>query len=83
MRVLCCLPRPVRLTFSSGVRGGGFRCSTMQLFKHYKGQHIICLSDAVIEQHQKAMAKKKRRIVPEALIWKPPVFTRDQLRFGW
>ena len=55
----------------------------MQLFKHYKGQHIICLSDAVIEQHQKAMAKKKQRIVPEALTWKPPVFTRDQLRFGW
>lgn len=55
----------------------------MQLFKHYKGQHIICLSDAVIEQHRKAMAKKKRRILPEALSWKPPVFTRDQLRFGW
>ncbi|KAF8585964.1 hypothetical protein K439DRAFT_1632224 [Ramaria rubella] len=60
-----------------------YTCSTMQLFKHYKGQHIICLSDAVVEQHEKAMKKKKRCIVPEALIWKPPVFTRDQLRFGW
>ncbi|GJJ06463.1 hypothetical protein Clacol_000655 [Clathrus columnatus] len=60
-----------------------YTCSTLQLFKHYKGQHVICLTDAIIEQHQKSMSKKKRRIVPEALIWKPPVFTRDQLRFGW
>ncbi|KIJ49466.1 hypothetical protein M422DRAFT_27830 [Sphaerobolus stellatus SS14] len=60
-----------------------YTCSTLQLFKHYKGQHVICLTDAIIEQHKRQLAKKKRRIVPEALIWKPPVFTRDQLRFGW
>ncbi|THH04552.1 hypothetical protein EW145_g5432 [Phellinidium pouzarii] len=58
-------------------------CTTLQLFKHYKGQHVICLSDAVLEQYEKARAKRRRRIVPECLIWKPPVFTRDQLRFGW
>jgi len=60
-----------------------YTCSTLQLFKHYKGQHVICLTEAIMEQHKKQLAKKKRRIVPEALNWKPPVFTRDQLRFGW
>ncbi|EPQ57697.1 hypothetical protein GLOTRDRAFT_104867 [Gloeophyllum trabeum ATCC 11539] len=58
-------------------------CTTLQLFKHYKGQHVICLSDAVLERHEKVKNKKRRRIHPECLIWKPPVFTRDQLRFGW
>ncbi|KAI6045975.1 histone acetyltransferase, MYST superfamily [Pisolithus marmoratus] len=56
-------------------------CTTLQLFKHYKGQHIICLSDAVLEKHEKTRNKRRRRIHPEHLIWKPPVFTRDQLRF--
>ncbi|KAH7929815.1 histone acetyltransferase [Leucogyrophana mollusca] len=56
-------------------------CTTLQLFKHYKGQHIICLSDAVLEKHEKVRNKRRRRIYPEHLIWKPPVFTRDQLRF--
>ncbi|KAI6110563.1 histone acetyltransferase, MYST superfamily [Pisolithus croceorrhizus] len=56
-------------------------CTTLQLFKHYKGQHIICLSDAVLEKHEKTRNKRRRRIHSEHLIWKPPVFTRDQLRF--
>lgn len=60
-----------------------YRCIALQLFKHYKGQHIICLNNAVLEKHQKKMAKRRRRIHPECLRWKPPVFTRDQLRFGW
>ncbi|KDQ57802.1 hypothetical protein JAAARDRAFT_35492 [Jaapia argillacea MUCL 33604] len=58
-------------------------CTTLQLFKHYKGQHVICLSDAVLERYEKSKNKKRRRIHPECLLWKPPVFTRDQLRFGW
>jgi len=60
-----------------------YRCTTLQLFKHYKGQHIICLSDTVLERHRKWLAKRRRSIFSEHLIWKPPVFTRDQLRFGW
>ena len=59
------------------------RCTTLQIFKHYKGQHVICLSDAVLDQYEKAKAKRRRRIVSECVKWKPPVFTRDQLRFGW
>ena len=41
------------------------------------------LSDAVLEKHERQMKKKRRRIHAEHLHWKPPVFTRDQLRFGW
>jgi histone acetyltransferase HTATIP len=59
------------------------RCFTLQIFKYYKGQHVICLSDAVIERHKQAKLRRKRRIKPECLSWKPPTFTRDQLRFGW
>jgi histone acetyltransferase HTATIP len=59
------------------------RCTTLQLFKHYKGQHIICLSDAVLERYEKSKAKRRRRIFKEYLNWRPPSFTRDQLRFGW
>ncbi|KAG5353495.1 Histone acetyltransferase [Termitomyces sp. Mn162] len=58
-------------------------CTTLQLFKHFKGQHILCLNNAVLEKHQKNKAKRRPRIHPEYLKWKPPVFTRDQLRFGW
>lgn len=56
---------------------------TLQMLKFYKNQHVLCLSDALIEQHERIKKKKRRRIHPEALIWKPPVFTKDQLRFGW
>ncbi|KAF9263305.1 hypothetical protein L218DRAFT_959324 [Marasmius fiardii PR-910] len=58
-------------------------CSTLQLFKHYKGQHLIVLNNTVLERHEKIRKKNRRRIHSENLRWKPPVFTRDQLRFGW
>jgi histone acetyltransferase HTATIP len=58
-------------------------CITLQLFKHYKGQHLIVLNNAVLERHEKLRKKNRRRIHAECLRWKPPVFTRDQLRFGW
>ncbi|KAJ7902104.1 histone acetyltransferase, MYST superfamily [Mycena olivaceomarginata] len=58
-------------------------CATLGLFKHYKGSHIICLNNAVLERYEKSRNKRKRRINPEQLRWKPPVFTRDQLRFGF
>ncbi|OCH92327.1 histone acetyltransferase [Obba rivulosa] len=58
-------------------------CTTLQLFKHYKGQHVISIPEALQERHRKTQEKRRRRIHPECLIWKPPVFTRDQLRFGW
>jgi histone acetyltransferase HTATIP len=71
--------RPFSLFTNSDCRS----CTTLQLLKHYKGQNVIALSDAVLERYRKAQAKRKRRIDPSCLVWKPPVFTRDQLRFGW
>lgn len=52
------------------------------MLKFYKNQHVLCVSDALIEQHERIKKKKRRRINPAALIWKPPHFTKEQLRFG-
>lgn len=41
------------------------------MFKHYKGQHLICLNSNVMERHAKFKAKQRRRIRPECLNWKP------------
>ncbi|KAI8365183.1 histone acetyltransferase ESA1 [Radiomyces spectabilis] len=49
--------------------------------KYYRGQHIICLGDKVIEQWERSRKKRKRTIVPEKLDWKPLHFTPSQLRF--
>lgn len=43
----------------------------MQMIKYYKGQHIIHLTDKVIDQYTKAKAKAKQRINSEYLRWKP------------
>ncbi len=56
---------------------------TLNILKYYKGQHIICITEAVQEQFNKQQMKKKKKIDPDKLIWKPPVFTASQLRFGW
>lgn len=52
---------------------------SLNALKFYKGQHVICLTDAVIAQKEKQKEKQrvkgKRCIFPEKLIWKPPVFT--------
>lgn len=55
----------------------------MNLLRVNKGQNLICLTDEVIARHEKGRTKRRRWIHSEHLIWKPPVFTRDQLRFGW
>ncbi|KAI7907971.1 acyl-CoA N-acyltransferase [Cokeromyces recurvatus] len=49
--------------------------------RYYRGQHIICLGDKVIEQWEKMQQKKKRIISPEKLNWRPIHFTSSQLRF--
>jgi histone acetyltransferase HTATIP len=41
------------------------------MIKYYKGQHIIHLTDAVLEQHNKTLGKTRRSINPGALRWKP------------
>lgn len=48
--------------------------STLQnlnLINYYKGQYIITLSKETIEQHRKAMEKRKIRIDPKCLHWTP------------
>ncbi|KAI8881074.1 hypothetical protein K501DRAFT_286547 [Backusella circina FSU 941] len=52
--------------------------------KYYRGQHIICLGDKVVEQWQRNDEKRRKRnrmIVSEKLDWKPIHFTPSQLRF--
>lgn len=56
---------------------------TLNMLKYFKGQHVIYLSDNVMDQYKKLKSKKRRGINPDLLIWKPPVFTAAQLRFGW
>lgn len=56
---------------------------TMNMLRYYKGQHIICITDQVSHAHEKLKKKKRHKLDPNKLIWKPPVFTATQLRFGW
>ncbi|GAA5871633.1 hypothetical protein JCM16303_000815 [Sporobolomyces ruberrimus] len=58
-------------------------CQVLQLLKFHKGQHHLVVSPAVLEQHERVKAKTRRRIDPSKLIWKPPSFTRQELRFGF
>lgn len=41
------------------------------MIKYYKGQHIIHLTDAVLEQYQKTTSKQRQSIDSNALRWKP------------
>ncbi|XP_030245692.1 histone acetyltransferase Tip60 [Drosophila navojoa] len=48
--------------------------STLQnlnLINYYKGQYIVCISRETIEQHQRAMQKRKIRIDSKCLHWTP------------
>lgn len=56
---------------------------TLNMLKYYKGQHIMCLTDAVVEKYNKQKQKNRVRIDSTKLQWKPPVFTAAQLRFAW
>lgn len=56
---------------------------TMNMLRYYKGQHIICITDQVSQAHEKLKKKKRHKLDSDKLIWKPPVFTASQLRFGW
>ncbi|KAJ3188927.1 Histone acetyltransferase [Gaertneriomyces sp. JEL0708] len=55
----------------------------MGLIKSYKGQYVMCLSKSNLEHHEKNMRKKRTRIDPKKLIWEPPRFTAQQLRYGF
>ena len=52
-----------------------------------KNQHVIVLTDAVVQQREKQLEKEKikgkRSIDAEKLIWKPPVFTASSRTWNW
>ncbi|KAJ1653667.1 Histone acetyltransferase [Dispira simplex] len=54
---------------------------SIDALKYYRGQHIICLNDSVIESYYKSLKKNRRTINPQALQWKPPHFTAAELRY--
>ncbi|GMM58626.1 NuA4 histone acetyltransferase complex catalytic subunit [Maudiozyma humilis] len=60
-----------------------FTAKTLNILRYYKAQHIIYLSDEVMERYEKLKAKKRRCITPSLLQWTPPVFSASQLRFAW
>lgn len=58
-------------------------CTSLNMLKQFQGKHYLVLNDLVLANHEKQMAKRKRRIKGENLNWIPPVFSRAQLQFGW
>ncbi|KAF1948873.1 histone acetyltransferase ESA1 [Byssothecium circinans] len=52
-----------------------------------KGQHVIVLTDAVVEQRERQRAKEKvkgkRAIEADRLSWKPPVFSAASRTWNW
>ena len=59
----------------------------LNMLRYSKNQHVIVLTDAVIEQRERQKAKEKlkgrRSIDPERLIWKPPVFSAASRTWNW
>ena len=59
----------------------------LNLLRYSKGGHVIVLMDAIVEQKEKMrereMGRGKRRIEPERLMWKPPVFTASSRTWNW
>ena len=49
--------------------------------RYHRGQHIIVLSEKVLDDWEKLQKKIKCRVDPKCLQWTPPVFTASQLRF--
>ncbi|KAJ1984091.1 Histone acetyltransferase [Dimargaris verticillata] len=54
---------------------------SIDALKYYRGQHIICLNETVVENYYKSLKKKRRTIMPSALKWKPPHFSAAELRY--
>lgn len=49
--------------------------------RYHRGQHIIVLSEKILDDWEKLQKKIKCRVDPKCLQWTPPVFTASQLRF--
>ena len=61
----------------------------LNMLRYSKGQHVVVLTEAVLEAREKAKAKEKakgitrRKIEPDRLMWKPPVFTASSRTWNW
>ncbi|KAI5298981.1 Histone acetyltransferase, partial [Ascosphaera atra] len=59
----------------------------LNLLRYNKGNWIIVLTDAIVEQHKKRLEKEKakgsRTIDPTKLQWKPPVFNASSRTWNW
>lgn len=53
----------------------------LDALRYHRGQHVIVLSEKVLDDHERLQKKIKCRIDPKCLQWTPPVFTAAQLRF--
>ncbi len=61
----------------------------LNMLRYSKGQHVIVLTEAVLEAKEKQRQKEKatgiarRMIDPAKLNWKPPVFTAGSRTWNW
>lgn len=61
----------------------------LNMLRYSKGQHVIVLTEAVLEVKEKQRQKEKatgiirRMIDPARLNWKPPVFTAGSRTWNW
>ncbi len=61
----------------------------LNMLRYSKGNHVIVLTEAVLLAKEKARAKEKakgivrRKIDPERLMWKPPVFNASSRTWNW
>jgi histone acetyltransferase HTATIP len=59
----------------------------LNMLRYDRGQHVIVLTDAAIAAHEKHLDKErikgKRRIDPERLSWKAPVFSAASRTWNW
>ncbi|KAI5306536.1 Histone acetyltransferase [Ascosphaera pollenicola] len=59
----------------------------LNLLRYNRGNWVIILTDAIVEQHQQRIEKQRikgaRRIDPTKLQWKPPVFSAANRTWNW
>jgi histone acetyltransferase HTATIP len=59
----------------------------LNMLRYHKGNWIIVLPDAIVEQHNKRLEKERikgiKKIDPTKLQWKPPVFTASSRTWNW
>ncbi|KAA8901385.1 acyl-CoA N-acyltransferase [Sphaerosporella brunnea] len=59
----------------------------LNMLKYYKGQHVIVLTDAILAQKERQRERQKvkgyRKLEPDNLQWKPPVFSAVSRTWNW